>query len=173
LGNFKPHEEKAKTASEKERDKTFRIEHCGRPIPAKNTDDGIRAVQGAQVIDPDSVRRYLDDKFGEDLKAVRSAMRKLAKAYNPSDLAHDAYPPYERFRPEIPAGMKGWGVRVCRDRADAAPRRMANSSQHPGRLGGLGHARKGYRSAWESIEAENPEMWSEFKSNDVDANHHA
>jgi len=34
---------------------------------------------------------------------------------------------------------------------------------------GLGHARKGYRSAWESIEAENPEMWSEFKSNDVDA----
>ena len=34
---------------------------------------------------------------------------------------------------------------------------------------GLGHARNGYRSAWESIEAENPEMWSEFKSNNVDA----
>ncbi len=34
---------------------------------------------------------------------------------------------------------------------------------------GIGHARKGYRSAWEMIEAENPEMWSEFKSNDVDA----
>ncbi len=34
---------------------------------------------------------------------------------------------------------------------------------------GLGHAREGYRSAWEMIEAENPEMWSEFKSNDVDA----
>jgi hypothetical protein len=34
---------------------------------------------------------------------------------------------------------------------------------------GLGHARKSYRSAWETIEAENPEMWSEFKSNDVDA----
>ena len=33
----------------------------------------------------------------------------------------------------------------------------------------LGHARKGYRSAWEMIEAENPELWSEFKSNDVDA----
>ncbi len=26
---------------------------------------------------------------------------------------------------------------------------------------GLGHARKGYRSAWEMIEAENPELWSE------------
>ena len=34
---------------------------------------------------------------------------------------------------------------------------------------GLGYARKGYRSAWEMIEASNPEMWSEFKSNDVDA----
>ena len=34
---------------------------------------------------------------------------------------------------------------------------------------GLVHARQGYRSAWESIEAENPEMWSEFKSNDVNA----
>jgi len=28
---------------------------------------------------------------------------------------------------------------------------------------------KGYRSAWEMIEASNPEMWSVFKSNDVDA----
>ena len=34
---------------------------------------------------------------------------------------------------------------------------------------GLVHARNGYRSAWEMIEAENPVMWSEFKSNDVDA----
>ena len=34
---------------------------------------------------------------------------------------------------------------------------------------GLGHARASYCSAWEMIEAENPEMWSEFKSNDVNA----
>ena len=33
---------------------------------------------------------------------------------------------------------------------------------------GLGHPRESYRSAWELIEAENPEMWSEFKSTDVD-----
>lgn len=32
---------------------------------------------------------------------------------------------------------------------------------------GLNHAREGYRSAWEVIEAQNPEMWNEFKSNDV------
>jgi len=34
---------------------------------------------------------------------------------------------------------------------------------------GLGQAIESYRSAWEQIEAENPEMWSEFKSNDVEA----
>jgi hypothetical protein len=33
---------------------------------------------------------------------------------------------------------------------------------------GLGQATESYGSAWEQIEAENPEMWSEFKSNDVD-----
>jgi hypothetical protein len=50
-------------------------------------------------------------KFGDDLKAVQSAMQKLAKAYKPSELAHDAYPLYERFRPRIPAGKKGWGAK--------------------------------------------------------------
>ena len=34
---------------------------------------------------------------------------------------------------------------------------------------GLGHAIEDYRSAWKMIETENPEMWSEFKSNDIDA----
>jgi len=47
----------------------------------------------------------------DDLKVVRSAMQKLAKAYKSSELAHDAYPLYERFRPEIPAGKKGWGAK--------------------------------------------------------------
>ncbi len=33
---------------------------------------------------------------------------------------------------------------------------------------GLDHAREGYRNAWETIEAENRELWNEFKSNDID-----
>jgi hypothetical protein len=111
LGIFKPHEEKPKKAREKERGERFLIEVCGRPVPAMNTDDGIRAVRGSTHVDPASVRRYLDDKFGENLKAVQSALQKLAKAYKPSELAHDAYPLYERFRPGIPAGKKGWGAK--------------------------------------------------------------
>ncbi len=111
LGIFKPHEEKPKKAREKERGERFLIEVCGRPVPAMNTDEGIRAVRDTKPIDPGSVQRYLDDKFGENLKAVQSAMQKLAKAYKPSELAHDAYPLYERFRPDIPAGKKGWGAK--------------------------------------------------------------
>jgi hypothetical protein len=34
---------------------------------------------------------------------------------------------------------------------------------------GLDHARDGYRNVWETIEAENPALWNEFKSNDMNA----
>ena len=34
---------------------------------------------------------------------------------------------------------------------------------------GLDHARDGYRNVWETIEADNPELWNEFKSNDINA----
>lgn len=33
---------------------------------------------------------------------------------------------------------------------------------------GMAHHRESYRSSWEIIEADNPQVWSEFKSNDVD-----
>ena len=111
LGIFKPHEEKAKKAREKERGEEFWIELCGRPVPAKNTEDGIRAVKGAQVIEADGVRRYLDGKFGGDLGVVRSAMQRLARSFDPKELADRAFRLYERFRPSIPEGVKGWGAK--------------------------------------------------------------
>src|SRR5580704_10653889 len=80
LGIFKPQE-----ARKKERGEEFWIELCGRPVPAKNTEDGIRAVKGAQVIGPDGVRRYLEGKFGENIGAVRAAMQRLAKSYSPRE----------------------------------------------------------------------------------------
>jgi hypothetical protein len=135
LGIYKPHEEGAKQAREKEQGEEFWIELCGRPLPAKNTEDGIRAVRGRNPIDSDSVRRYLEDKFGEDLKAVRSTMQKLARACKPEELAHDAYRLYERFRPDIPAGKKGWGAkgdldlgligRLAKEQVEAKPKRQA------------------------------------------------
>jgi hypothetical protein len=110
LGIFKPQEEGAEKARKKERGEEFWIELMGRHIPFKSTEQGIRAVRGAQVIEPEAVRRYLESKFGEHLPAARKAMERLARSYKPKELAERAFDLYERFRPEIPAGVKGWGA---------------------------------------------------------------
>jgi hypothetical protein len=34
---------------------------------------------------------------------------------------------------------------------------------------GLDHTREGYRNVWETIEAENPALWDEFQSKDINA----
>jgi hypothetical protein len=115
LGIFKPHEEKPTKAREKRPGEPFRIEVCGRPVPARNTEAGIRAVRGGKEVDPGGVERYLEEKFGPDLKAVRSAMSRLAKNYKPAELAAEAYPLYERFRPEVPEGKRGWGAKGVLD----------------------------------------------------------
>jgi hypothetical protein len=110
LGIYKPHEEKVAKARAKALDEVFRIEICGRPIPAMNTEEGIRAVQGRKAINPDRVESYLEGKFGEYLIAVRQAMKKLAKTYKPKELANVSFSLYEQFRPQIPAGKRGWGA---------------------------------------------------------------
>jgi len=89
----------------------FWIEVCGRPVPAKNTDQGVRAVVKDKPIDPASVKRYLEGKFGNDLAAVRIAMSELADACSKADLTEQAYGLYERFRPEIPKDRRGWGAK--------------------------------------------------------------
>jgi len=110
LGIFKPHEETAKKAREKKRGEQFWIELLGRNLPAIATDDGIRAVQGDKAIAPASVERYLQSKFGDNLDAVRSAMKQLAHSFAPQELVAAAFSLYEEFRPEIPAGVRGWGA---------------------------------------------------------------
>jgi hypothetical protein len=37
-------------------------------------------------------------------------MLELAKSLPPPQLAEKAYPLYEKFRPEIPPGKRGWGA---------------------------------------------------------------
>ncbi len=57
------------------------------------------------------MEKYLKQKFGEDLDEAREAMEKLAKAYTPKRLEKEAYSLYEKFRPKIPEGTKGWGAK--------------------------------------------------------------
>ncbi len=136
LGVFKPHEQKPKEARDRRNGEQFHVEVCGRDVPTVVTADGVRAVAGGKQVDPDGVDEYLDDKFGDDLKAVRTAMAKLAKGYTPAELAVQAYPLYERFRPAVPEGKSGWGAKgrldiqlIGRLAADRKPGTNASSRQ--------------------------------------------
>lgn len=89
----------------------FWIELLGRSIPAVGAENGIRAVEGDRPIDPRGVERYLESKFGEAFPAVRKAMEELARAFEPRELARLAFSLYERFRPTVPEGVRGWGAK--------------------------------------------------------------
>ncbi len=86
------------------------VEVVGRPVPAKHSKNGLRATIKDEEIDPQSVERYLEKKFGADLDEVRTALEALAKAYPPQELERRAYSLYQQFRPEIPDGTRGWGA---------------------------------------------------------------
>ena len=87
----------------------FWVPICGRPLPAKNTEAGVRAVILDKPIDPKGVADYLSRAFGPALDAVRKAMEQLAAAFTPEELHDRAYPLYEQFRPQIAPGARGWG----------------------------------------------------------------
>jgi hypothetical protein len=97
------------------RGQTLQIDMLGRAVPTTATPDGLRALSKAQPVSPESVARYLDGKFGEALPEVSAAMERLARSLPPEPLAAEAFHLYERFRPEVPAGVKGWGVKGTLD----------------------------------------------------------
>lgn len=103
-------EEEKKEGKQKERPVEF-IELLGRGIPAVKTPQGLRAAIKGEEIDPQSVEKYLKQKFGDDLDEATTAMERLAKAFKPKQLESEAYSLYERFRPKIPEGTKGWGAK--------------------------------------------------------------
>ena len=107
----KSEEEKEKETKKEKPVKTEFIEILGRDVPAVKTSKGLRAAIQGEAIHAGSVEAYLKQKFKEDLEDARKAMEKLAKAYTPKQLEKKAYDLYEKFRPEIPEGKKGWGAK--------------------------------------------------------------
>jgi hypothetical protein len=113
LGIFEPGEdkgEKAEEGGERKPGETYFIDLLGRSVPAVNTKDGVRAIDKDKPIQPASVERYLKQKFGDALPEAQAAMQELAKAFDEDELARKAYDLYEKFRPEVPKGVKGWGA---------------------------------------------------------------
>ncbi len=112
LGIFEASAEEGKERKPRVRlpGKELPVPLLGRTIPAVSTRQGLRATVDGVPVDPDGVRRYLQGKFGENLAATRMAMEALAKSYEPEELATRAFGLYEKFRPSIPEGKRGWGA---------------------------------------------------------------
>jgi hypothetical protein len=76
--------------------------------------------------------------FGDDLDAVRDAMERLAASVSSDVLAESAFSLYERFRPAVARGQRGWGqkgaldldrIRTAASRSPAAPDETAGRSR--------------------------------------------
>ena len=78
-------------------------------IPMKNVAEGAPAVVKDKPVDPKSVETYLEKAFGESLASARGAMEQLALSVAPEEIGLRAFGLYEKFRPKIASGQRGWG----------------------------------------------------------------
>jgi hypothetical protein len=84
----------------------------GRHIPVVATEDGtIRAEDHGMAASERSALVYIRRAFGENLDLVRAAMESLAASYPPDELNRIGFHLYERFRPEVPEDVSGWGAK--------------------------------------------------------------
>ena len=107
----KTEEEKEKERKEAKASRLPMVAIMGRSVPVVKSSKGLRAAVKGEAIDPEAVEIYLEGKFGEHLDESRLALEQLAKSYTPRELEARAYDLYEKFRPEIPEGKKGWGAK--------------------------------------------------------------
>jgi hypothetical protein len=111
LGIFEPSEMSLRELREEQPKESFEVELLHRAVPVIATQDGLRALEKGKPSSPDSVAKYLTSKFGEHLGAAQRAMADLALDYSPDELKAVGYSLYERFRPAVPDGAKGWGAK--------------------------------------------------------------
>lgn len=110
LGVFHPRPAAVKRERERAPGEVLEVALLHRAVPAVRTPEGVRALSKGRPITPESVERYLESKLGAALPAVRAAMTELARALPPAALAERGFTLYEAFRPEVPAGRRGWGA---------------------------------------------------------------
>ena len=109
------HEGSAASARAKKVGAKFAVPMVGREVPAIRTEDGVRATVSGKPTNPETVEHYLSGKLGDDLARIRKAMEKLADAHWPDAKGAHGFALYESFRPNVPAGTKGWGAKGVLD----------------------------------------------------------
>jgi len=104
--------EKTQEERKKARGEHFWIPILNTKIASRETSDGIRALDKGKATNPRAVEGYVKSKFGgeENLKEAIDAMEYLCNSFtNQEELEKSAYHLYERFRPSVPQGARGWG----------------------------------------------------------------
>ena len=88
----------------------------GREVPVAAAKGGaVLALDKDKPASPSAVRNYLARAFGDRLGEVRAAMEALAASLPPDELDRIGFRLYERFRPEVPEGVEGWGAKAVLD----------------------------------------------------------
>jgi hypothetical protein len=126
----------------------------GREVPVAAAKGGaLVALDKGRPASPVGVRTYLTRAFGDRLDEVRRAMDELAASLAPDDLNRVGFRLYERFRPEVPEGVAGWGAkaelrveRIRRRRDDPAPFGAPAPAATNARAGGRSGRRRSDRS---------------------------
>lgn len=85
----------------------------GKEVPLTHDADGqvLADAGGGKPAPAGPIKAYVSRAFGQHLPAVRGAMEELAARYDPEELNRIGFRLYERFRPEVPADVTGWGAR--------------------------------------------------------------
>jgi hypothetical protein len=103
-------ERHARAAESKPRRQTVHL--LGRDIPVLAAGDGtLRADDDGKPASDKSVQSYITRAFGDRLAEARQAMDALAASLPPEELNRVGFRLYERFRPDVPEGAQGWGVK--------------------------------------------------------------
>lgn len=90
--------------------KRIEVELMQRAVPVVHTRHGLRALNRGRPIPPATVEQYLELKFGDALKLVRNAMKRLARSMSAPEIADQADALYAQFRPRIPDGEPVWAA---------------------------------------------------------------
>ena len=88
----------------------------GRRIRLTHDEDGVvLADAGGKPAPAAPVRAYVAKAFGDHLAEARKALEDLAARYEPEELNRVGFRLYERFRPEVPPDVRGWGAQGVLD----------------------------------------------------------
>ncbi len=105
----KTEEEKEKEKKEAKSSRLPMVDIMGRSVPVAKTPHGPRASVKGETIDPDSVEKYLEQKFGDQLGETRAALEHLARAYSPHELEFACIRPLRKVSPGDPGRQEGLG----------------------------------------------------------------